>query len=458
MSADEIFDVAAERVRRLKSVQAVWTSKRDKLDVELQAKLAAALALKEPGASNAALREFEELLAKRKRATADANALELQRQAEAYFGTSRKYTIILADPPWRYKCTTHTSGTSTRYDTMSNEELAAMPVSGLAEPDAVLVMWATFHMLDAAVSLFNAWGFELLTILFVWVKVDRTGAPIFTKGSFTRPCAEFALMGTRGKSLQIRQRAATIGSILRSRPRKHSRKPSVVADMLARIFGDFPRIELFARRRLPDWDVWGNDIDRFSNEAEPEADGDGGGEADDGGADSDAEDADGFLPRKLNRVAQRRDRFWRVDVNGAAQSYSSVTTATSFGRLDHEFDGEESTPRLVVGAAAGEEHEHDGTRLCCRPLSELLEGSDALRNTTMMSAYLERRGGYEAMRNTLYTNTSEAVVRSRRDDILQQQNHNADVLFAVNYNSGKRAKPLVALTPSPIPKRSRTEE
>jgi N6-adenosine-specific RNA methylase IME4 len=454
---DDIFDVARERVRRLKSVQAVWAAKRDKIDVQLQSKLAAALALKDAGASNAALREFEELLAKRKRATADAQAIDLQKQAEAYFGTSRRYTIILADPPWRYKCTTHTSGTSTRYATMSNEELAAMPVSGLAEPDAVLVMWATFHMLDAAVSLFNAWGFELLTILFVWVKVDRTGAPICTKGAFTRPCAEFALLGTRGKSLQIRQRTATISSVLRSRPRKHSRKPSVVADMLARIFGDFPRIELFARRRLPDWDVWGNDVDRFSNEAEPEVAGGGGDDGEGDAADSE-EDVDGFLPRKLNRTTQRRDRFWRVDVNGAAESYSGVTTSTSFGRLDHEFDGEESTPRLVAAAANGDEHDHDGSRPCCRPLSELLEGSDALRNTTMMSAYLQQRGGYAAMRNTLYTNSSEAVVRARRDDILQQQEHNADVLFAVNYNAGKRAKPRVALTPSPAMKRPRTEE
>jgi N6-adenosine-specific RNA methylase IME4 len=443
----DIFDVPAERERRRAAMRRTWAPKRAALDEELKATLAAALASPDPCAANAELRQFEELLAKRKRATADVEAEALAAAAAAYFGTTRQYTIIYADPPWRYKNTKHLSGTETRYKTMSHTELAAMPVAGLAAPDAVLVMWTTFHMIDAAASLFNAWGFELLTVLFVWVKVDRSGAPVYSQGAFTRPCSEFALLGTRGKSLQIRQRTELLGSILRSRPRGHSRKPAVVADAIVRIFGDFPRIELFARRSPPDWDVWGDQTTRYANEAT-------GGDSDGDSADDDDEELAGlFVPRKIDRRKMKRDRFRRVDVAGAAESWKAVSTSTSIGILDHEFDAEVQAPRAWAPSGASEAHDHDGTRPCCRPLAETLRGTDELRNTAMLSSYLERRGGYATMRNTLYTHSSEASVRAARDIIRQQQDHNADMLFAINYNVGRAARAQVAVRAPPDSKR-----
>ena len=41
----------------------------------------------------------------------------------------------------------------------------------------------------------------------------------------------------------------------------HSKKPDVVANEIVRLFGDLPRIELFARDKKQGWDVWGNEVE-----------------------------------------------------------------------------------------------------------------------------------------------------------------------------------------------------
>ena len=42
---------------------------------------------------------------------------------------------------------------------------------------------------------------------------------------------------------------------------KHSKKPDIVRDKIVELFGDIPRIELFARQTSEGWDVLGNEID-----------------------------------------------------------------------------------------------------------------------------------------------------------------------------------------------------
>ena len=41
----------------------------------------------------------------------------------------------------------------------------------------------------------------------------------------------------------------------------HSKKPDIIADEIVRLFGDLPRIELFARDVKSGWDVWGNEVE-----------------------------------------------------------------------------------------------------------------------------------------------------------------------------------------------------
>jgi site-specific DNA-methyltransferase (adenine-specific) len=40
----------------------------------------------------------------------------------------------------------------------------------------------------------------------------------------------------------------------------HSEKPQEVRDRIVELFGDVPRIELFARQKMDGWDAWGDGI------------------------------------------------------------------------------------------------------------------------------------------------------------------------------------------------------
>lgn len=52
-----------------------------------------------------------------------------------------------------------------------------------------------------------------------------------------------------------------VHQVILSHIEEHSRKPQEARERIVRLMGDVPRIELFARTRPEDWDVWGNEVD-----------------------------------------------------------------------------------------------------------------------------------------------------------------------------------------------------
>lgn len=421
-----VFDVAADRAERFSRREKIWRKKRKELDAEIVAALSDAQAEADACQSNVKMMQVEELIKRRKLATSLAYATDMQKAAEKTFNVSRDkpYNLILIDPPWRYERTAHKCGTDTRYETMTNEQLAALPISGLAAEDAAIVVWTTYHMIESVSQLFVAWGFEIKTVFTDWIKVDRDGDPLYGQSSYTKPCSEFALLGVRG-SLHVKSTPSVVNSVLFSRPRGHSRKPPVVRDMIVQLFGDLPRIELFARDCPPDWDVWGNQTDHFTNVWAREPDDDVSGR---------------FLPCLIDRKKQRSDRVYKTDVAGAVETFARSTVGTSFGRLDNVFTNA-ATP--VVTNAANDDHDHDGSRPCCRSTMHTVPELQ-LRNITRIESYMPVKDSpYAAVRNTLYLQNSEASVRRFSAAIKQQQRHNSDKLHALNHNS-KRC-PLVRM-------------
>jgi N6-adenosine-specific RNA methylase IME4 len=74
-------------------------------------------------------------------------------------------------------------------------------------------------------------------------------------GHYTRANAEFVLLGARGHP---RRASAGVPSLVVAPRQEHSRKPDVVRQRIDALVGEVPRIELFARGRLPvGWDGWG---------------------------------------------------------------------------------------------------------------------------------------------------------------------------------------------------------
>jgi N6-adenosine-specific RNA methylase IME4 len=69
---------------------------------------------------------------------------------------------------------------------------------------------------------------------------------------------EICLLATKGKP---RRRASNIHQVIISHVEEHSKKPEEARRRIEVLTGDVPKIELFARRYSPGWDVWGNEVE-----------------------------------------------------------------------------------------------------------------------------------------------------------------------------------------------------
>ena len=141
---------------------------------------------------------------------------------------------------------------------MSIEELCTLPVSEIAEKDSVLFLWATFPQLKEALQLIKAWGFQYKTVAFVWLKTNRKeGTWFYVLVFWTRGNAEICLLSTKGHP---KRKAANIHQLIISPVEAHSKKPDAAREKITALMGDLPKIELFARKESPGWDIWGNEV------------------------------------------------------------------------------------------------------------------------------------------------------------------------------------------------------
>lgn len=164
-----------------------------------------------------------------------------------------KYGAILADPPWRFE--TRGAGGKGRsaeshYPTMTLGEIEAMPVLDLAADDSALFLWVTSDMLLEAAGLMAAWGFELKSTAFIWVKQGAPGL-----GYWTRKGAEICLLGTRGSPKRLN---ADVAEVIHAPRREHSQKPEEAYARIERLVAG-PYLDLFGRKPREGWTVWGND-------------------------------------------------------------------------------------------------------------------------------------------------------------------------------------------------------
>jgi N6-adenosine-specific RNA methylase IME4 len=178
----------------------------------------------------------------------------------------KKYNVIYADPPWSYVFSKTSSRSVTdKYPVMSSEDLININIP--SADNSVLLMWATYPKLKEAINLGEKWGFEYKTVAFTWIKKNKIAdTPFVGMGYYTRSNAEIVLLFTKGKP--IKRVTHDVEQILFSEIGKHSQKPDEVRKRIVRLFGDVPRLELFARSRegfFPDyeyegWDVFGNEV------------------------------------------------------------------------------------------------------------------------------------------------------------------------------------------------------
>lgn len=170
--------------------------------------------------------------------------------------TDRKYNIIYADPPWRY-WESGNKNQALHYTTMTIDEICDLPVKNIADDDCVLFLWVTYPILYEAFRVIESWGFKYSTAAFVWVKKNKQkDSPFIGCGAWTRANSELCLLATKGNIMRL---DASISQVVESPIEEHSKKPDIVRELITRLVGELPRVELFCRNPAEGWDVWGNE-------------------------------------------------------------------------------------------------------------------------------------------------------------------------------------------------------
>lgn len=178
----------------------------------------------------------------------------------------KKFGAILVDPPWRFMNRTGKMAPEHRrlhrYETMSTDEIAKLPVGELAANQSHLYLWCPNALLPDGLQILHAWGFTYKTNL-VWLKVRKDGGPDGRGvGFYFRNVTELVLFGVKGKLRTLAPGRRQVNAIIR-RKEEHSKKPDDLYDIVEEC-SPGPYLELFARQRIPGWTQLGDQVDSYA--------------------------------------------------------------------------------------------------------------------------------------------------------------------------------------------------
>lgn len=179
------------------------------------------------------------------------------------------FKVLCADPPWKFgdKLPGDARGAERNYPCLTRRELMRFPLPPLSN-DCVLLMWRVAAMLQDALDVVDAWGFEPKTEV-VWLKKTEHGERWFGMGRTVRAEHEICLVATSKRLPIVKNhsvRSAFVTDDLRldvaglsDKAGRHSEKPEKFYDVVEQLF-DGPYCELFARRQRPGWTCLGNEV------------------------------------------------------------------------------------------------------------------------------------------------------------------------------------------------------
>lgn len=180
------------------------------------------------------------------------------------FSGSRKFGTVLADPPWRFVNRTGKMAPEhrrlNRYETMTTDEICAMPVAQVVAERSHLYLWVPNALLPDGLRVLDAWGFTYKSNL-IWHKVRKDGGPDGRGvGFYFRNVTEMLLFGVRGKNIRTLAPGRRQVNFIASRKQEHSRKPEEQYQIIESC-SEGPFLELFARGGRKGWATWGNQAD-----------------------------------------------------------------------------------------------------------------------------------------------------------------------------------------------------
>jgi N6-adenosine-specific RNA methylase IME4 len=176
----------------------------------------------------------------------------------------KKFGTILADPPWQFQNKTGKVAPEhrrlSRYDTMTLEEIKALPIREVAATPAHLYLWVPNALLPEGLAVLAAWGFQYKSNI-VWHKIRKDGGSDGRGvGFYFRNVTELVLFGVRGKNARTLSPGRRQVNLMSTRKREHSRKPDEQYNIIEAC-SEGPYLELFARGVRKNWTLWGNQAD-----------------------------------------------------------------------------------------------------------------------------------------------------------------------------------------------------
>lgn len=181
---------------------------------------------------------------------------------------TKKYDIIYIDPPWMYYGDPNKNAAAGKhYNMMTLDQIKAMDIKGIINRPGVLFCWATAPRLHFAIEAINAWGLHYRGVAHVWVKTRKSDNGIIhgqgIRATYSKPTTEYLLFATTSKQgrpfkLLDEKLPQVVLAPRVSGQKSHSSKPAVFRKLIEQAYGQRSRIEIFARGKVPGWDVWGD--------------------------------------------------------------------------------------------------------------------------------------------------------------------------------------------------------
>lgn len=182
------------------------------------------------------------------------------------FAGERKFSTVLADPPWQFQNRTGKMAPEhkrlSRYSTLKLDKIMEIPVNRVLTETAHLYLWVPNALLSEGLEVMKAWGFSYKTNL-IWYKVRKDGGPDRRGvGFYFRNVTEMVLFGVRGKNARTLKPGRTQENIIVRQKREHSRKPDEQYELIESCSSG-PFLEMFARGSRENWYCWGNQANDY---------------------------------------------------------------------------------------------------------------------------------------------------------------------------------------------------
>ena len=168
-----------------------------------------------------------------------------------------KFSVVYADPPYRYDFDVESRATEKHYPTLTLPEIInyrdnqGVLITDKFADNCILFLWATAPKLNEALELIKAWEFTYKTNL-IWDKV-KMGL-----GWHCRNQHELLLIAEKG-AMPLPSPASRPKSIINAPRTKHSQKPRKIYRLIERAYPGYQYLELFGlKNNRKHWVTWGN--------------------------------------------------------------------------------------------------------------------------------------------------------------------------------------------------------